>query len=97
MVHLAFGGPQGLVLSYPGQSRLQDGLASGPGDAGDRFGQALGVGDFDGDGHGDVALGVPGRAVGPEDFAGTVQLMRGALFADGFQSGSTNGWSSSTP
>ncbi|GMU64361.1 MAG: hypothetical protein AMXMBFR36_06350 [Acidobacteriota bacterium] len=97
MIHVVFGGAQGLVLSYPGQSRLQDGLATGPGGAGDRFGHALGVGDFDGDGTGDLAVGVPGRAVGPGDFAGTVQLLRGALFADGFQSGSTAGWSLTSP
>lgn len=97
MIHLVFGGAQGLVLSYPGQSRLQDGLATGPGGAGDRFGHALGIGDFDGDGTGDLAVGVPGRTVGPGDFAGTVQLLRGALFADGFQSGSTSGWSQTSP
>jgi hypothetical protein len=97
LVHLVFGGPQGLVLSYPGQTLLQTGLATGPGGTADAFGSALGPGDFNGDGAGDLAVGVPGRDVETADAAGTVQLLRGALFADGFQSGSTAAWSLVAP
>ena len=41
MIHLLFGGPSGLVVTYPGQWRIQDGFASGPGLADDLFGAAL--------------------------------------------------------
>lgn len=97
MIHVVFGGSQGLVLSYPGQTLTQNGLVTGPGGTSDGFGSAIGIGDFNGDGTGDLAVGVPGRTVGEGDIAGTVQLLRGALFADGFQSGNTVAWSLVAP
>jgi hypothetical protein len=45
--------------------------------AGDRFGAALAAGDFDGDGDDDLAVGVPGRAVGGNAGAGVVATFRG--------------------
>lgn len=45
--------------------------------AGDGFGAALATGDFDGDGHDDVAIGVPGERVGGRDDAGLVQILDG--------------------
>jgi hypothetical protein len=97
LIHVVFGGAQGLVISHPGQTLDQEGLATGPGGVADGFGSALGIGDFDGDGTGDLAVGVPGRNVGEADLAGTVQLLRGALFADGFQSGGTGVWTPVSP
>lgn len=97
MIHLLFGGPSGLIVTYPGQWRIQDGFASGPGHADDQFGAALAIGDFNGDGTGDLAAGAPGRTMGGLGDAGAVQLFRGAVFADGFEGGSTAIWSSSLP
>jgi len=47
--------------------------------AGDRFGDALVAGDFNDDGFADLALGVPGRAVGGQTAAGTVAVMIGSV------------------
>ena len=50
-------------------------------EAGDRFGNALAVGDFDGDGFDDLAIGVPGEGIGSGaaqvDNAGAVQVLFG--------------------
>jgi hypothetical protein len=54
------------------------------------FAAALAAGDFDGDGHADLALGAPregGSAVGGE------MVLYGALFADGVDNGDASFWS----
>ncbi|MEO7794305.1 MAG: hypothetical protein ABIV06_05975, partial [Thermoanaerobaculia bacterium] len=59
-------------------------------------------GDFDGNGHDDLAIGaiyvdgtiVPGS---PSTNAGAVYVLYGALFSDGFESGNPGGWSESVP
>ena len=53
----------------------------------DEFGAALAVGDFDGDGRDDLAIGVPGEDVGSVDDAGTVNIVYNVL--DGMQG---EGW-----
>jgi hypothetical protein len=75
--------------------RTRPGLGSAPMQGQDLFGAALAIGDFDGDGWGDLAVGVP------YDFhptpgvgrTGSVQVLFGALFADGFDGGGTDRWS----
>jgi hypothetical protein len=42
------------------------------------FGFSLTVGDFDGDGHADLAIGVPGEKVGEVSFAGAVNVLFGS-------------------
>ncbi len=44
----------------------------------DFFGQSLGAGDFDGDGHADLAVGVPGEDVGAIGNAGAVNVLYGS-------------------
>jgi hypothetical protein len=91
VVHLVFGSATGLNAT-PGQYRIAEtGLSSGPGQASDLFGTAVAPGDFDGDGWTDLALGVPGRNAGATD-SGMVQILHGALFADGFESAGTFAW-----
>jgi hypothetical protein len=50
----------------------------GAGEAGDRFGQALAVGDVDGDGFDDLTVGVPAEDVGTIFDAGAVNVLKGA-------------------
>lgn len=96
IVHLVFGGPSGLN-SGEGQYRLAaPGLSSAPAAVNDYFGLGLALGDFDGDDWVDLAVGVPGRDAGSNN-AGMVQVLYGALFADGFESAATLNWSSSVP
>jgi hypothetical protein len=45
--------------------------------AGDNYGAALAVGDFNGDGVADLAIGIPGRAVGASPKAGAVHVRLG--------------------
>jgi hypothetical protein len=45
--------------------------------ANDRFGDAFAVGDFDGDGVDDLAIGVPGQAVAGQPSAGAVVILHG--------------------
>ena len=65
----AVGGPQ------PGEAFGQEGL--GRNESGDRFGQGLAVGDFDGDGIDDLAVAAPGEAPGDAGKAGYVFTFRG--------------------
>jgi hypothetical protein len=52
------------------------GQALGSSQGGDKFGAAIAAGDFNGDGYGDVAVGVPGDDIGAPD-AGRVHVFRG--------------------
>ncbi len=45
--------------------------------AGDNYGGALAVGDFNGDTRADLAIGIPGRMVGANDHAGAVHIRYG--------------------
>lgn len=93
LVHLLFGGSAG-VNSHPHQTiDARPGFPLAPGGAGELLGYSIAVGDFDDDGVGDLAIGVPGYAAGGLSEAGAVQVLYGALFADGFERGSTGGWS----
>ena len=50
----------------------------GVNETGDRFGQSLESGDFNGDGVGDLAVGAPGEAPGPDPRSGFVYLFYGS-------------------
>ena len=58
------------------------------------FGRALASGDFDGDGHADLAIGAPNDSVSPLVGVGTEMVLYGALFADGFEGQTLGRWSS---
>jgi FG-GAP repeat len=61
------------------------------------FGYALAAGDFDGDGHDDLGIGVPGDDMpGILDVGGEIALY-GSLFSDGFESGDHGFWTTSVP
>jgi len=47
-------------------------------EVGDHFGESLAVGDFDGDGFDDLAIGIPGEDVGTISNAGAVEVRYGA-------------------
>jgi hypothetical protein len=66
----------------------------------DHLGNVIALGDVDGDGALEIALGVPDKDVGTADDAGMVYVTRAfgqQLFRDGFETGSKARWSASTP
>jgi len=73
------------------------GLGIGAPGPDDLLGWALAIGDFDGDGWGDLLAGAPFDDNAGQVDAGGVQLLYGALFADGFESGGSAFWSSVVP
>jgi hypothetical protein len=56
------------------------------------FGWALAAGDFDGDGHDDLAIGAPYENFDSLFDAGTQTILYGSLFADGFETGDLAFW-----
>jgi hypothetical protein len=61
------------------------------------FGFALATGDFDGDGHDDLAIGAPYESGGFLADTGAQTVLYGALFADGFGTGDSVLWTPVVP
>jgi hypothetical protein len=77
-VHILYGASGGLTaigdqLWYQDSSGIE-----GAAEDSDWFGNALAVGDFDGDGYEDLAIGVSGEDVGTLDSAGAVNIIYGS-------------------
>ncbi|MVO87738.1 hypothetical protein GPA10_24005 [Streptomyces sp. p1417] len=75
-VTVAYGSAAGLR----NEQQFDQDLPGVPGaeEEGDSFGASLAVGDVDGDGYADIAVGVPGEDVGSVIDAGSVVLVRGS-------------------
>jgi len=78
-VHILYGSsPNGLVAT--GNQLWHQGSpgVGGAVESGDRFGAALAVGNFNGDGYDDLAVGVPDEDIEPENSAGAVNVLYGS-------------------
>lgn len=77
-VQVLYGSPTGLTAS--GDQVWHQGTKGVPGtnERGDRFGSTLAVGDFDGDGYADLAIGTPREDSGDHSNAGRVVVLRGS-------------------
>ncbi|MGB3493785.1 MAG: integrin alpha [Elainellaceae cyanobacterium] len=78
-VNIMYGSGFGLTSSGS-QFWTQDSLTGSSAEAFDGFGQTLAVGDFDGDGFDDLAVGTPGEDIGTETNAGAVNVIYGSAF-----------------
>lgn len=74
---------------------------SGVLEVGDQYATALAAGDFDGDGHPDLAVGSPGEDVSTTSETATdsggLFVLAGSLFSDGFEIGNSGYWSAVAP
>jgi hypothetical protein len=78
-VNVIYGSAAGLNGGRLSQLLTEDTVGSLPGAMPFAlFGDALTIGDFDGDGIGDLAIGAPGTTVGPDNAAGLVDVVYGS-------------------
>jgi hypothetical protein len=73
------------------------GIPGEPAEHGKGFGYSLTCGDFDGDGHGDLAIGIPYDDEEGLFDVGSEVVLYGSLFADGFEDGEISHWSDVEP
>jgi hypothetical protein len=76
-INVLYGSVDGLSSAGNQQFWQGSGGAAGTLEANDHFGSALAAGDFDGDGPGDLAVGVPLEGVGTVAAAGSVDVLYG--------------------
>ena len=74
-VHMVWGGASGITSA--GNFLFFESALGGSPESGDEFGRALAVGDFDGDGHDDLAIGVPFEDLGAFADTGNVGVVYG--------------------
>ena len=99
------GNLDGEVMIFTGSDetrarRIRHGLEGFPGasdEHGLELGAALAAGDFDGDGHADLAIGAPIESEADLAGVGTATILYGALFADGFEGTGFLYWSTFFP
>ena len=89
-VHVIYGQPGGLAAA--GNQMWTQNSPGVPGsvEAGDLFGAAVGVGDFNGDGYSDLIVGAPGEDVGAKKGAGAVTVIYGSAL--GLTASGAQGW-----
>jgi hypothetical protein len=89
-VNIIYGSANG--LSSTGNQMWYQGKDSiaGAAEASDNFGRSLTAGDFNNDGHADLAIGVPDEAIGATAFAGAVNIIYGS--ATGLSSTGSQIW-----
>src|SRR5690606_17825016 len=97
-VEVVYGESAPLRRSYSGPDQVfsqgRPGVDSVP-RASDRFGSALAVGDFNGDGYDDLAIGSPGERVNGIDGAGGVNILYGS--ATGLTAKNDQFWTHASP
>ncbi|MBU0496133.1 MAG: FG-GAP repeat protein [Chloroflexi bacterium] len=91
-VSVLHGGP-GTGLAAAGNQFFYPG--NGLADQDNKFGNALAVGDFNGDGYYDLAVGVPWKDVGGNDAAGSVVIFYGT--STGLDLKTSEGWDQDKP
>lgn len=77
-VTVLFGSDSGLTASGSQQWHQDSPGVPGGSEPDDNFGEAVAAGDFNRDGCSDLAVGVPGEALGPRLAAGSVRILRGS-------------------
>ena len=82
-VNVLYGGPTGLTGDNDDFWYQDLATVGGASESGDRFGDALAVGDFNDDGLADLAIGVPGEDIGAVVDAGLVHVLWGTIFGLG--------------
>ena len=80
-VNVLYGSSSGLRSNSSPNDQIwhqNAGLTGSSAEAGDQFGGALAVGDFDDDGYDDLAVGVPGEDIGSVTDAGAINIIYGS-------------------
>jgi FG-GAP repeat len=77
-VTVILGGPNGPDLTTARSFTQETPGIAGTSEAGDSFGWTLAIGDIDGDGYGELAIGVPGEDIGAATDTGAVDILRGS-------------------
>ena len=94
-VNVLYGSADGLS-SAGNQFWSQDSPdVAGRAELGDEFGFSVAAGDFNGDGFGDLAVGVPGKGVATVDDAGAVAVLYGS--ASGLSAAGNQIWTQGSP
>jgi hypothetical protein len=76
-VAIMYGSPSGIIVRGNQLIDQDSDTIEGVIEDGDEFGATLAVGDFDGDGDDDLAVGAPGEAIGDTDGAGAIIVIDG--------------------